>query len=283
MNNMHYYFKFQTGNEGFAKFFRKGEHHKIPLSIYFGKWKCENYKDYNDNKNIKQVKTFFDINDSNNIHYFWIFYKERIYLYQAIENKLIDGPNDLIDDNGSYPKSIECKLIKDFEKIKLLQVFSNMNANQKYNRKTIVKLEGAEERIAESLINEKPMNINRDDLFNYLSPIEFETLCFLIFNIGKSHCSSFRGGTLENYDLRVRNKGQYEDLADTFWIQVKKKETNIEPEFGIYLIHSGETSIANRKIGKKWIFNTIKNNYELKKWLCGLFTDAVPEISFTKQ
>jgi len=217
--NIHYYFKYGKRNKIFEKFY-KNNYNEIPLSIYFGKWKCKDYHEY---KNDKQVETFFNINDSNNIHYFWIFFKEKIYLYRANENKIIDGPSELIDDNGSLPKSIKCNLVEVYKKIELPQVFSNMNANQKYNRKTIVKLKGPEEEIANSLIFKKPININWDILLNYLSPIEFETLCFLIFNAGKSHCSSFRGGTLANYDLRVRNNGQYEDLADAFWVQVKKK------------------------------------------------------------
>jgi len=154
------------------------------------------------------------------------------------------------------------------------QIFSNINANQKYNRKTIVKLEGAEEEIANSLMTKKPININWNNFLDYLSPIEFETLGFLIFNTGKSHCSSFRGGTLKNYDLRVRNNGQYGDLADAFWLQVKKKETNVKRfEEGMYFFHPGKTSIERRIIGREWIFKIIKNDSEIKKWWDGLFKE----------
>lgn len=271
--NIHYYFKYGKGNKIFEeKFYKKGDNHKIPLSIYFGMWRCKDYPAHETDD--PQIKLFFSINDSNDIHYFWIFFKEKIYLYRANENKIIDGPSELIDDNGSLPKSIKCNLVEVYKKIELPQVFSNINAYRKYNRKTIVKLEGAEEEIANSLMTKKPININWNNFLDYLSPIEFETLGFLIFNTGKSHCSSFRGGTLKDYDLRVRNNGQYGDLADAFWLQVKKKETNAKRfEDGMYLFHLGKTSIERRIIGREWTFKIIKNDSEIKKWLDGLFKE----------
>jgi len=273
--NKHYYFKYQKGNKAFKKFLKDNKYKEIPLSIYFGKWRCKDYQDHK--KDDKQVETFFKINESKDDHYFWIFFKEKIYVYTPKENKIIDGPDELIDDNGSFPKSIICSLKKDYEKIKLPQGFSNINANQKYNRKTIVEFEGVENEIANSLVTGNRINIKQDKFYflNYLSPIEFETLCFLIFNTGKSHCSAYRGGALPTYDLRVKNNGQYKDLEDTFWVQVKKKETdeNIKIEKGMYLFYLGDTDIEKRYLGKDWILDIIKNNYGIKKWLKELFKE----------
>ena len=119
-----------------------------------------------------------------------------------------------------------------------------------------------------------------------MSPIEFETLCFLIFNRGKSHCSSFRGGILKDYDLRVINNGQFKDLPDKFWLQVKKKEEvekrKKEESREHVLIYIGETKIKERLLGKEWIISIIKKDCGIKEWLIGLFKEYNEIFSLDK-
>ena len=53
-----------------------------------------------------------------------------------------------------------------------------------------------------------------------------------------------------------------------------QKETNVKRvEDGMYLFHSGETSIERRIIGREWMLRIVKNDSEIKKWLDSLFKE----------
>ncbi|MFH1661905.1 MAG: hypothetical protein ABIA02_02315 [Candidatus Falkowbacteria bacterium] len=276
MNN--YYFKFQIGNEGFKTWLKIGDGKFCPLSIYFGKWKAgEVSTGINQQKSSQakeQIKTFYNLEREDDV-YFWIFCEEKIYCLKKAEQKVEDGPNQYIyPGDGDPPKSINSKLIASYKKIDLPEFFSNINANQKYNRGTIKKLNNAENEFANALINNEKIKIDLNNFYKYLSPTEFETLIFLIFSENNCLCSSFRGGTLKDYDLRVKLSDDYFGLPKkTFWAQIKLKN-NEKSNIDGYLISTQEKSnISEKIIGIDWIRDRVESSNNIQKWLRDMIFD----------
>ena len=170
------------------------------------------------------------------------------------------------------PKAIQCKLVKLFEKIDLPECFANINSNQRYNRRTITELTKHDTELADALIKTIKIKISKENFLNYLSPIEFETLCFMIFNSGKSFCSSFRGGTLAGVDLRVITNNEFHGFPRKMSIQVKKKETIKNRQNGIYYFTCGGTNLNKNEIGREWIIQEIKKRDNVKRWLTKMFS-----------
>lgn len=265
----HYFFKFKTGNLGLADWLERGGEKTIQLSIYFGKWRCgEDYKKGHSTRKVSQIETFLNIHNSTDEHYFWLFYKEKIFAFTPIRNNIYNGPDILKDEQDSLPKSIDCYLSKEIDKIEYPEIFSNINSNRKYNMKTISKLEDEEHTIAEYIISNNVIIINEENFLDYLSPIEFETLAFLLFNLPISFCSSFRGSTLKDFDLRVKLEDDFYNIPKgKYWLQVKKKSSKVKPTENMYLFHMGKTDLQNRIIGKDWIIRVVKQNNHIKDWL----------------
>lgn len=280
----HFFFKFQKRNYAFIQWRsdKNNNNEEIPLSIYFGKWsvndrRLENrrYKQEIANLNkhhIKQIETFFQIEESKSKPYFWIFLPGKISLLQSNSNKIVDGPNKLKDRNGSYPKSIFCKLIFDYNKHELPEVFANINSNQKYNRKTISELSNSELKIADFLVNNKSINgkmsIRKEDILDFLSPLQFETLIFLLFVQNGNYCSTWRGGTLSKYDLKIHyKKSNLIFPKGISYIQLKKKKFDRKDNEDYYIIHTGKTNLSKKIIGKDWIFSEIEKNSYISEWL----------------
>lgn len=301
---IHYYFKFGTGNEGLINWIKNNEEMKtIPLSIYFwpeGVDGKESYLSKCSNKQSGQVSNFFNVKETSNENYFWIFYKDKVYCYKPISGIIYNGGDKypfLIKHNKKdgkkyLPKSMDVKLNKEYKKHELPEIFANTNSNQHYNRGTIAKLGGKQEEIANNLINNKKILISKDNYLDYLSPIEFETLIFLIFNYDGSYCSSFRGGTLKDFDLKVSLLQKFPHLLNNNidctkikWIQVKKKDYDKDKEEEIngefkklkeelenyndrLLIYLGKNDvIQNRILGKEWLTNTINERKDIQGWL----------------
>ena len=156
-------------------------------------------------------------------------------------------------------------------KINLPEIF-NINSNQEYNRRTIAKLKGKQEEIADFLIKKEknPRKIGKDNYLDYLSPIEFETLIFLIFNYNGSYCSSFRGGILKDVDLRVR-LSNFDGLPNGIhWIQVKKKDDeniDVQEHPNSFLIYKGESEVSDKTFGKEWLTKHIDVRQDIRDWL----------------
>jgi len=293
----HFYFKFGRGNCEFKDWLISDDKKlTITLSIYFGGWSFEDYLSYKDKDlfflrsgegkykegfkssiSRNQISSFCSIHKSANKFYFWIFFKSEIYCFSPLKNQIFTGgeepqsnKNSWREGKASIKKNIECKLIRKFLKIELPEVFSNINSNQKYNRKTIAVLENVENEIAERLVDDKEINIDMTDtsqVLKYMSPMEFETLCFLIFNSKGSWASSYRGGTLKNYDIRVSIGDDFFDKeisSGKYWIQVKKKNLNnkeiekLKLEERMYLFYLGDNAASQRVLGKKWISKAIE-------------------------
>ena len=265
----HFYFKYGIGNSGFEKRFLENED-SFELSIYFGKWKVSDYPNNIGKQNaqsIKQINTFMELPE-NEESFFWIFQKEKVYCFKSINVSVFDGSlNDSLF-GDEIPKSIKVKLVKEFKKIELPDFFANINSNQRYNRKTIEKITGSELKYADSLINNEPLVVNSGNFFEYLSPIQFETLIFMIFNDVNNglFCSAFRGGTLKDFDFRVFLESDFKDIPKgEHWLQVKYKRDKIVFKKG-YLVYLGENNLDNNTIGIEWIKERIEEREDILKW-----------------
>lgn len=278
MKSIHYYFKFQTGNKGIRKWDKKGRPEIIHLSIYYGKWKCAEkatigVPSQKESFSKKQINEFFSIKDNFTDTYLWIFYNNEIFCFKPVNGIVYDYDKDdsLVDENGSFPKTIDARNMVTIKKHELPEVFANINSNQKYNRMTIARLEGVEELIADLLINKEKIPVSRKNYFKFLSPIEFETLLFLIFNQKDSLCSSFRGSTLKDFDLKVSVLEHFYGLSKgEYWVQVKKKEVNLKQHHnseGMVLVHLGKTDIDSRILGLDWITLRIDERQDILRWL----------------
>lgn len=295
----HYYFKFGTQNEIFLELKKKTDWDKenINLSIYYDydgcKWKANPKHGENGFKEVieycrnnglsrgaNQIEVFNGLKSNNSDCYFWIFEGEDIYVFKGVDLNPKDGTEK--DSKGSYPKYIEAKLYNQYKKINLPEFFSNINSNQKYNRGTIGILSKAEADFATALVTNEKTNVTRNNFHEYLSPIEFETVIFQIFNRNGNFCSTIRGGTLKDYDLKVKVNNPFSDfLKGTFWLQLKNKtEKKTQPE-NCYLIHSQKISGKNERVfGIEWIREQIEKDELIKEWLKEM-TFNYKEIQFT--
>ncbi|MCZ7401332.1 MAG: hypothetical protein O8C61_03835 [Candidatus Methanoperedens sp.] len=288
---------------------------EIQLSIYFGLWKIADYWKWKNanflesntdkkdpyNKNYKPNKTqidcFFSIEDNpNETYYFWIFYNYEIFCFKPKNSKIRDGkPEKCIDKHGEsedrYPKVMDAEQVlfrHPLKKHELPEIFANINSHRKYNLKTIVELSKQEKDIANYLINKEigknplSIDITKEEYLNFLSPIEFETLIFLIFNHKSSLCSSYRGGTLEGFDLKVSLKdfkGLPENLScdSIHWIQAKKmpeiekkekeKQKEHKDRILIYIGEGEDSDVQNRIFGKKWLTDIIDERPDIQRWI----------------
>lgn len=302
----HYYFKYFMQNAAFSKWLKLRsdiETNEIYFSIYFGSWSSSEYKNVKngDSKlapdllkkiNKDQVVSFFDIPQIVEDVYFWIFHNEFIYCFKIIKNPIEDAkrevsPYAFVENTEiERPKSLKATLYKKFNKIDLPEFFANINSNQYYNRTTIKPLKEKELKLAEYLVQNKKLQIKDEDYLEYLSPMQFETLIFLIFNNPPfSYCSSFRGGTLKDYDLKVYpqkvNPNEYPsyfkgiDFSKPFWIQVKYMDKNPLDEKhlkskNMYLAYIGgdnEDAVHKNILCRKWLKGVIKARIDIQDWL----------------
>lgn len=274
----HYFFKYLTNNKGINIWLEKNSQ-IIDLSIYYGTWKKEDYPNNIGEENLtnylrrEQINRFFELKKQSEPIYFWVFHKELIYCFQAVDLEVYNGPSEYnnYEKNNksveSYPKSIKAELKISLNKIEHPEFFSNINSNQTYNRMTLSELKNEAKEYADSLISNKPIIIDLKNFYKYLSPTQFETLIFLIFTNENSLCSSFRGSTLKDYDLRAFVNEEFKGIEKgTHWLQVKLKESEKSTIDG-YTIHTGKTEFENRIIGTDWITDRICERKDILKWL----------------
>jgi hypothetical protein len=268
-----YYFKFQTENRGFGLWLEREKGGRIiPLSIYYGQWEVADLESGLLQRTAsakRQIITFFNLEKVQEEVFFWVFYLEKVYCFKGVDLKVFDGPEwGIYPGYGDLPKSINAELIVTYEKINLPEFFSNINANQRYNRGTICELSGPANMYAKSLISGERIKISMDNFHEYLSPMEFETLIFMIFNNGGNLCSSFRGGTLKDYDLRVRLPQDYYGMpAGQHWIQVKLKQNEKLKIDGFLVSICDKSDLGKRIIGIDWIRDRVRESTSIQAWM----------------
>ena len=278
----HFFFKFMKKNKGFTSYAKGKESLRsiVPLSIYFGEWtirdrrvKGNEVRDHGEplsKASLEQIDNFFAVEKSTDDTYFWIFLPSEVYLLEPDNRRIIDGPDDLIDERGSKPKTLNSRIVQQFEKSELPEVFANINANRKYNRKTIIPLIEQELKVAEHLVHNpgKKMIIDHSERFQYMSPLQFETMVFLIFVTNNIYCSTWRGGTQEKYDMRVDLEKPFPPfLKGTSYIQIKRKNLDRSNVDDCFLVHTGQSDFDKKEIGADWLKNKIKESTYLNNWL----------------
>lgn len=152
----HNFFKHGPAN-AFFKESIKGIQNGAPLSlsIFFNKhgdWIVKNYdidkSAINNGKAKLQIKTFFEAaKDQNTV--FWLFDD---LIYALIPQLVVNNgtiTNAIKEAKYGQPKTVNVTVFSKFEKKSLPEAFASINSYQKYNRKTIVKLEEPEKEIAE--------------------------------------------------------------------------------------------------------------------------------------
>lgn len=280
----HYYFKF-----GKANYFLKqcihanggllSQNSELPLSIYFGNWTVDDYRSgrtVNHGKDRDQIDAFFHVADHRQDSVFWLFDD---LIYSLIpQSDAYDG--NMITADYPHPKTINSTVAKIFEKSQLPQAFASINTFRKYNQKTIVKLQNEEAEIAEWVFNNADINvkmcISRDRRLFFLSPLQFETLTFLIFHHHGIFCTTYRGGTLKDVDLNIRARNLcticgMQVLGDGA-VQVKKSnfladQPHLQLPNGIYLAHLGESFPERRIFGKDWFEACVAQLPSVENWL----------------
>ncbi|MGA2624234.1 MAG: hypothetical protein ABSF91_10305 [Bacteroidota bacterium] len=281
----HYYFKFgganrflkQCINERNAALSKKDS---LPLAIYFGDWKVEDYlkgRTVNDGKDRDQIDPFFHAAQTDRANsVFWLF-DDLIY---ALVPQTAVYNGGMKDAEFPCPKAVDSTVVKIFEKAQLPEAFASINSFQKYNRKTIVKLENEEAEVAEWLFTESghkaKMHITKERRLFFLSPLQFETLVFLIFHHHRIFCSTYRGGTLKDVDLNIRGRNQVSVAGvcfhDNAAIQVKKCDylsgrPRLRLANGVSLVHLGDSFPERRVYGKAWVEASLTPLSAVDNWL----------------
>ncbi len=302
-----YYFKFGYSNGLFNHFYNKNENEIkegdiISLAIFFDEknidWIVEDYyrpdfaEKIQKKGNLDQIKTFFECPFEES--YLWVFDKGEIFVFKPISRKkaktrtieMFNGYPKLDKYKSEKPKTIDAELILKFDwnRVSLLpESFATINSNQSYNRKTIKKFKGNESIIAEYLVrnwnSKEKLSILYDKRLNYLSPIQFETLIFLIFHHNDCFVSTFRGGTRKDIDLVICPNKDIDLLfypnkesvifqkGENYNLQIKIFEASkAQKGEADYLIHTGETFLNKNMLGKDWIEEQLHNSI-INNWL----------------
>jgi len=300
----HYFFKFGRKNSIFEKNYlgkdRKEELRvgaEILPSIYYGKWRLKDYREKTSkfSKEVngssdkkKQIDEFFKCGSvkkrNSNKSRFWIFCDGKVYVLKPY-TRIKNGPDNLKDRKGSFPKTIPSEIEKIFSRDDLPEFFATIDSNQKYNRKTIALFRDKEKEICNHLLKngiKNTIEIKHIECLNYLSPVQFETLIFLIFHHNNVLCSTYRGGTQKGIDLRIKIEGENilkkdfkADESGQCLIQVKKKNNGKVKEQKFsgnkYLIHLGESDKNQNILGRDWVDSQLKKlvikKPVIKEWL----------------
>lgn len=282
----HFYFKYMVANEGIdrlIKFYDKKslmdlEGQTFPVSIYFGKWKAEQLDlglaENPESQSADQIKVFYELAKVEFDNYLWLFFKDKILQTKVVGTKVFNGHPEFVNKSESLPKSIDVQLVKVHNKIDLPESFSNINSNQGYNRKTITKLKNTEEIIAKSISENQLIDINMDNILDFLSPTEFETLLFLIFSNKDVICSSYRGGTLKDYDLRIKVFNNFHGISiGAHWVQIKYKKNYKPIDDTLTVCLNDKTDLSKNILGIDWLNQRILESSVVSNWIENMIFD----------
>lgn len=191
-------------------------------------------------------------------------------------------------DNGlSWIKVWDCKeIIKEKDIYKIPRILLGMTGNQRFSRKTYAEISGVDNfgtlKALNYLLQSKnkkrsPVSVsNLIELFQCLSPAQFETLIFLIFHHRGLHCSAYQGKSQEDIDLLVFNPDGKKigtvggvDFDNKEKFQVKQK-IHVSPKDHVRcrLVFLGDDQNGSQ-LGVKWLKKVIneQGSKDAKTWL----------------
>ena len=210
----------------------------------------------------QQIKDFFEHKKDRENSYFWIFHEERIYALKAVseifdlcnyhdpEFKNSCNPIETWEGDKSINKKdsdkfnlwsdaklCKAKFVEGFEEglesCDVIHKFASINAHQGYNRRTIAEIKGDEASIADAILDfvtenkSMPQPLLLEEKIKYLSPLQLETLVFLIVYELGLFPAGYRGGNGKSYDILL-NKNDHshkiENLRNVNYISVKLGE-----------------------------------------------------------
>ncbi len=297
----HFYFKFGPSNCFFKTCLlveKVGEFADLPIFFNNGwSWRLEDFqkncgtfdaeKFQEEAKNrkyqwkeIDQIKDFVQLSqEATGENYFWTFYYPKVFVFQMegvakddISNRFDQKPGE-----NQYAKIVLAKCCRVFDLINLPVFFATLHANQRYNRCTLSQFSGAEHQYADFLMPDKlvsdKMKTEPEERLDFLSPVQFETLIFLIFHHAGIFCSTCRGGTVKDFDLKITvlpNSGLQQFFqVGSFFIQLKKENggTPVELKDGGYTIWLGASNFEKRVFGKDWIEAQLTRFPKVNDWL----------------
>jgi len=292
-----YFIKFGGGNNVFWKHIKAEKSvQEIPYSLYYSdNWTiaCQgSYKNRQEitGKQIPQIEAFLGLQTDDNL---WLFYEEFAYCYRRKADSYYDNTDPTYIDGNIKPKSLNCSLHKKWFRHELPEIFAQIDCNQKYNSQTIKELENQEKEVAEyySGIRAGKIVITETNFLDYMSPIQLETLVFLIALVSGHGCRGYRGGTQKDFDLTVlmqNSKALWFThlLSESLLFQIKKKKQayGFTGRHGEYLVYLGTTDIKQFWLGQDWILGQVKQSapqgcIDVKKWVKELFFQDVFDVS----
>ena len=270
-------------------------------------------------KNVKnQIDAFYNQNQYRENSYCWLFHEQKIYVFQSDSDiyDLKDYPcskfkefcnviktwNRDTDYKLTRPnqfnlwhnaKLCKARLLLTLESYDVIHQFSSTNANRGYNSKTIIKLKDNLSNTAEDILSIKLKNGSNKDLpdsfekrLKYLSPIQFETLVFLVlYELGYLP-SNYRGGTGKDHDILINNNNETlsKKLDGINYISVKLNSSQTYSKllpgtiyvFGIIDDKPPSKSFLNINILE--LFNDLENNKKekIKKWISCQIKNLLP-------
>ena len=199
-----------------------------------------------------------------------------------------------------FPKYVQVDIIKELDNTKDIPfILRSFPSNQRYNRKTCSKIEdrGVINAIRYCLYRTPIEPKNEVELLESLSPLEFETLAFLILTEAGLHVYAWRGGTLQGIDIVAKNFSEEEIDLDEVHVkpgeiksfQIKRirnynKEVPTEIDYVITLTSNNSNYLTAgwiiRQINKLAIKKANKNESStvvgwLKKSLWWISEDAI--------
>ena len=264
-----------------------------------GKIKNKNNKKNNDYdyliKNREQIVAFYGVYKEKG--YFITVTPHKIYIYEAVddiqnlEEDLFEEYNEdlnkrkikkwKIEKNketktwNHIPKYMRVNIIKEIENRESIPyILRSLHSNRGYNKKTCVKIvdKGIIEAIKYAWLKIKAKPKNEIELLELLSPIEFETLIFLILTEAGLHVPAWRGATLKDVDIIAKNLSSQEikltpvilKPGDVKSFQVKRKKDYNERVKNVDFV---VTLSSERYLTARWVIEQVKKYPRVKEWL----------------
>ena len=179
------------------------------------------------------------------------------------------------------PKYVYVKKINkaplDIVEDKVPYILASLPSNQSYNRVTIKEVDdwGVKQAIKYCLGEQLETPKNTSQFFELLSPVELETLVFLILTNAGLHVPTWRGGTMPDIDFLTYNFSNKVITLEPVVIkssqgmsfQVKRKKVNKPLENVDYIIALNNENKNEKILTGKWLLKQVANQPNTRRWL----------------
>ncbi len=242
---------------------------------------------------INQIRNFFDAENNPDVQFISI-YKNKLFIFKS-DGNIFDMAKDKMETFYSDLKKREITIEKkDTIKVMPVKIIKFLNKNIPHVLRTLntntyliqgtcreidqVKYWGTIQAIKKVLDQEMERIKNPSQLFNLLSPHQFETLFFLILINKGLYSPAWRAGSLADVDIFGINyyesdtieigKKLYFKKDEEKSFQVKREIVNEKFEAD-YTVALGTTvkNPTDHFLTSEWLLDVIKEQPETRKWL----------------